>query len=327
MNKSVHNDVTLAICLYNAEHYISETLQCIVEQTMQDFYLLIVNDCSTDNSVAIVKQFFAKTPRQYELVTLEKNGGIAMARNFALNHTKTEFLLFIDADDLLDRTLVEKEFNKLTSDRDLIGVSCWSQFINEKGEKIHGGTFLGEKYKEFFINKASRKKLIFLPIHTMFSTRYAKKAGGFCISGFPKGKPRLQDYCEELDLWTRMSDFYTEGKALIVIPQVLYYYRKSDGLSSNHFNMIIKMRYIKTNLLRRRNGKRELTFVEFYNNLSPKELNSYRRDAKAADALRNGVFYLKRKNAVKAIWLILQSIWYRPTYIIDKLKNNSGLKK
>lgn len=87
------------------------------------------------------------------------------------------------------------------------------------------------------------------------------------------------------------------------------------------------MRYTKTNLLRRRNGEQELTFIEFYNNLSPKEFKGYQLDAKAADALRNGVFYLKRKNIVKATWLILQSIWFRPIYIIDKLKNNSGLKK
>lgn len=319
--------LTLAICLYNTERYIAETLQSVMQQTMQDFHLMIVNDCSTDNSVEVVEQFFEKNPRQYELVTLDKNGGIANARNFALNHTSTEYLLFIDADDLLEPALVEMEFLKISSDKDLIGVSCWSQFINEKGEKVHGGTFLGEKEKALFIDKASRKKLIFLPIHTMFSVSYAKKAGGFCISGFPEGKPRMQDYCEELDLWTRMSDFYTEGKAFITIPKVLYYYRKRDGLSSNHFNMILKMRYTKTNLLRRRNGEKELNFIEFYNRLSKQELKGYRRDAKAADALRNGVFYLKRRNIIKAIGLVLQSIWYKPSYIFDKLKHNSRFKK
>lgn len=319
--------LTLAICLYNTERYIAETLQSVMQQTMQDFHLMIVNDCSTDNSVEVVEQFFEKNPRQYELVTLDKNGGIANARNFVLNHTSTEYLLFIDSDDLLEPALVEKEFLKISSDKDLIGVSCWSQFINEKGERVHGGTFLGEKEKALFIDKASRKKLIFLPIHTMFSVNYAKKAGGFCISGFPEGKPRMQDYCEELDLWTRMSDFYTEGKAFITIPKVLYYYRKSDGLSSNHLNMILKMRYTKTNLLRRRNGEKELTFIEFYNSLSKQELKGYQRDVKAADALRNGVFYLKQRNIIKAIGLVLQSIWYKPSYLFDKLKHNSGFKK
>lgn len=315
-------DLTLAICMYNAEKYIKETLESVIAQTMQEFHLLIVNDCSTDNSVAAVKEFFTQNPRQYEVVTLEKNSGIANARNFAITHARTRYLLFIDSDDILEPTLVEKEFTVISQDCDIIGVSCWNDFIDIKGRKISGGTFLGEKTKEDFIEKASKRKLIFLPIHTMFNREYAITAGNICIHGFPEGKPRYQDFCEELDLWTRMSDFHKEGKAIITIPEVLYHYRKSDGLSSNHFNMIIKMRYTKRNLLLRRDGKKELTFIEFYNSLSDKELKKLENDAKAADSLRNGVFYLKRKNIFKAAWEIMKSIWYRPGYIFDKLKHN-----
>lgn len=320
-------NLTIAICLYNAERYIKETLESVVAQTMQDFHLLIVNDCSTDGSVAAVKEFFAQHPRQHEVVTLEKNGGIANARNFAIGYANTKYFLFIDSDDLLEPALIEKEYSEISKDNDLIGVSCWNDFIDEKSHKIHGGTFLGEKTKEGFIDKASRRKLIFLPIHTIFNREYALKAGSICIEGFPEGRPRYQDFCEELDMWTRMSDFYSEGKAIITIPEVLYHYRKTDGLSSNHFNMIIKMRYTKRNLLLRREGKKELTFTRFYNSLSAKEIKSLKRDAKAADSLRNGVFYLKRKNIFRAICEVAKSIYYRPGYIFDKLKHNLFKKK
>ena len=319
--------LTLAICLYNAEKYIKETLESIVAQTMQDFYLLIVNDCSTDGSVAIIEEFFAQHPRQYEIVTLKKNGGIAKARNFAIAHATTKFFLFVDADDLLEPTLVEKEYSMISHDKELIGVSCWNDFIDIKGRKISGGTFLGEKTKEDFIEKASKRKLIFLPIHTLFNREYALKAGSICTQGFPEGCPRYQDFCEELDMWTRMSDFYKEGKAIITIPEVLYHYRKSDGLSSNHFNMIIKMRYTKRNLLLRRESKKELTFIEFYESLSKKEMRALKHDAIAADSLRNGVFYLKRKNIFKGAWEIMKSIYYRPGYIFDKLRHNFFKKK
>ena len=320
-------DLTLAICVYNAEKYIKETLESVMAQTMQDFHLLIVNDCSTDGSIAVVEKFFAEQPRQVEIVTLEKNGGIANARNFAISYANTKYFLFIDSDDLLEATLVEKEYTAITGDSDLIGVSCWNDFIDKKGRKIHGGTFLGEKTKEAFIEKASKRKLIFLPIHTMFDREYAIKAGSICIKGFPEGKPRYQDFCEDLDMWTRMSDFHTNGKAIITLPEALYHYRKMDGLSSNHFNMILKMRYTKQNLLRRRNGEKELTFIEFYESLSAKEIKGLKKDAHAADALRNGVFYLKRKNIFKAMWEIMKSIYYRPGYILDKLKHNFFKKK
>ena len=319
--------LTLAICVYNAEKYIKETLESVMAQTMQDFHLLIVNDCSTDGSVAVIEQFFTEHPRQYEIITLEKNGGIANARNFAISYATTEYFLFIDSDDLLEPTLVEKEYTRISNDKDLIGVSCWNDFIDHKGKKVHGGTFLGEKTKETFIEKASKRKLIFLPIHTMFDREYAIKAGSICIKGFPEGKPRYQDFCEELDMWTRMSDYHTEGKAIITLPEVLYHYRKMDGLSSNHFNMILKMRYTKKNLLLRRSGEKELTFIEFYESLSAKEIKRLKKDALAADALRNGVFYLKRKNIFKGAWEILKSIYYRPGYIFDKLKHNFFKKK
>lgn len=320
-------DLTLAICVYNADRYLHKTLLSIVQQTTQNFHLLIIDDCSTDNSCQIVSNFFKANPRQYQLIQFEQNRGIAYARNYALNIATTKYLLFIDSDDIIDPQLVEKEYNKIISDNDLIGVSCWSEFINENDEKINGGTFLGETTKEKFIKKASLKKLIFLPIHTLFNREYAIKHGGFCIHGFPEGKPRLQDYCEELDLWTRMSDSYKEGKAIITIPEILYQYRKIDGLSSNHFNMIIKMRYTKANLLRRRNGKDEQTFIEFYESLTQEELNSYHQEAKAADTLRNGIFYLKNKELSKAIFLIFTSLWNKPSYIFDKIRHNFKLKK
>ena len=320
-------DLTLAICVYNAEKYIKETLESVVAQTMQNFHLLIVNDYSTDGSLAVIEKFFDEHPRQHEIITLEKNGGIANARNFAIAHATTKYFLFIDSDDLLEPTLVEKEHTAISCDSDLIGVSCWNDFIDAKGRRVHGGTFLGEKTKETFIEKASKRKLIFLPIHTMFDREYAIKVGSICIKGFPEGKPRYQDFCEELDMWTRMSDYHTEGKAIITLPEVLYHYRKTDGLSSNHFNMILKMRYTKLNLLRRRNGEKELTFIEFYESLSEKEIKKLKKDAKAADALRNGVFYLKRRNIFKAAWEISKSICYRPGYIFDKLKHNFFKKK
>ena len=315
-------NLTVAICVYNAERYIVETLESVMKQTFQGFELLIVNDCSTDGSVAKIREFFEQNTRQYELVEFDVNRGIGYARNFVLNHVKTKYLLFLDADDLFDETLVEKEYNKIVSDEDLMGVSCWSHFMDMKGKKLSGGTYLGAKIKEEFIDRASRGKLIFLPIHTMFDRELALKAGGFCVDGFPEGRPRFADYCEELDLWTRMSDFCQQGKAFITLQEELYFYRKANGLSSNSFNMIIKMRYTKTNVRRRRRGERDLTFVEFYDSLSAEELKQLKCDAVAADSLRNAVFYLYKWNVVMFVWLMLKSIWNKPLYIWDKIRHN-----
>ena len=320
-------DLTLAICMYNAERYIEDTLQSVFVQTFQDFHLLIVNDCSTDGSVDAVERFFDDNPRQYELVNFEENKGIGYARHFAERHAETRYMMFLDADDILYPMAVETMYNKIISDADLMAVGCYLEYIDREGKKIGGGLYLGEKTKEDFYEKARNKKLIFMQPTAVYDREVALSVGGYVIDGYPPGKPRYRDYCEDLDLWTRMSDLYVEGKAIVVVPEVLCKYRKASGLSTGTFNMSLKMKYTKTNLLRRRAGEKELTFVDFYEVLSEKDIMRLKKDAAAADALRNGVFYFRQGFWGKAVVSVLKSLWYKPGYLYQKIKSNSGLKK
>ncbi len=318
--------LTLAICLYNAERYIEETLLSVLAQTMQNFHLLIINDCSTDKSMEVVEHFFQIHLRQYELISMEQNRGIGYVRHFAERYSKTQYMMFLDADDILYPNAVAKMYEQITMDDDLMAVGCYLEYVDANTQKIGGGLFLGETTKKSFYEKAAKNKLIFMQPTAIYNREIALSVGGYVVDGYPEGRPRYQDYCEDLDLWTRMSDLYKKGKAIIVIPEVLCKYRKGGGLSANTFNMILKMRYTKTNLLRRRSGKKDLTFVEFYNALSTKDLKEYQYDAKSADALRNSVFYFKKKDLIKAMYLFIKSIWYNPGYIVDKLKHNFRIK-
>ena len=320
-------DLTLAICMYNASPYIKETLQSVLNQTKQDFHLLIVDDCSTDDSAEKVEAFFSENPRQYELVRLEKNQGIGHARHFAERHVSTRYMMFLDADDVLYPMAVERMFSTITSDPDLMAVGCYLEYVDSQGKKMGGGLYLGCTSKDEFYDKAARKKLIFMQPTAIYDRQLALSVGGYVISGYPDGKPRYQDFCEDLDLWTRMSDLYIQGKAIVVVPEVLCKYRKGSGLSSNSFNMIIKMRYVKQNLLRRRAGGGELSFIEFMDSLTAKELAALKRDAAAADALRNAHYYWKKRQLLNVAVEVLKSVWYRPGYIVDKLKHNSGINK
>lgn len=311
--------------MYNAGKYIEQTLECVTAQTMQDFDLLIIDDCSTDDSVARAETYLTKHPHKFELCRLKENQGIAYARQYALEKATTKYLLYVDADDLPQPQLIEKEYAALSSDQKLIAISSWLQFIDTNCNRIKGGLFIGDTTKEAFAERAKEGKRIFLPIQTMFRREDALKVGGFRLDGFPEGKPRYRDFCEDLDLWTRMSDLYSEGKYMLVLPEILYLYRKADGLSSNHFNMIIKMEYVKANVRRRRAGERELTFIEYYSSLPDDKLKQLRRDANVADNFRNGFFYIKEGQRIKGIWLIVKSVLEHPLYIWDKIISNSGL--
>lgn len=315
-------DLTLAICMYNAEKYIEETLQCLMAQTMQDFHLMIINDCSTDGSVARVEAFFAEHPRQFELVNLPVNGGLCAGRRHVEEHANTKYLLFVDADDCPYPEMVEKMYQKITSDENLMAVGCYLEYINLNSKKTGGGIFLGETTKDGFYQKAAKEKLIFMASTSMYDRELALSVGGHNITGFPAGKPRYQDLCEDLDLWTRMSDLYKDGKAIVVIPEILYQYRKGDGMSLGSFGMTLRMRHIKNNLKRRRRGERELTFIEFRDQLSDNELRKIENDSKAADCLRNSFFYVKKGRILTAFGLLFKSIYYNPKYLLDKIKHN-----
>lgn len=318
-----NHDLTVAICLYNCEKYIEQTLMCIVNQTYQKFDLLIVNDCSTDSSVERVEEFFRDNPRQYELVHFEQNRGLAAGRYYVEQNVKTKYILFVDADDCPHPTLVERLYEKITSDSDLIAVGCYHHFIDSKGKEIGGGIFMGERDKESFYSKAERKKLIFMQPTAIIDREIALRVGGRSVSGFPQGKPRYQDLCEDLDLWTRMSDLYVEGKAIVVVPEVLCNYRKhQSALSANSIGMILRMRHVKSNLLRRRAGQNEQTFVEFFDAITPAQMKSYQKDADAATFFREGVYAIKKGNLLRAILKIGHSVVLRPSYAIQKIKNN-----
>ena len=315
-------EITLAICMYNAEKYIEETLACIMAQTMQDFHLLIVNDCSTDGSVECVKRFFKQNPRQYELVSLPENRGLCAGRRFVEEHATTKYLLFVDADDWSLPYFVEKLYKKIISDDKLIAVGCYLQYIDLYGRRIKGGIFLGETTKDSFFQKARNGKLIFMASTSLYDREIALSVGGHNINGFPKGKPRYQDLCEDLDLWTRMSDLYTEGKAIVVIPEVLYYYRKGDGISLSSLGMLLRMRHIKMNLKRRRKGLDEWSFIDFRAQLSTEEMRRLEKEACAADALRRAYYHLHAGHIMAGVKDLFLSIKSNPHYFVDKVKHN-----
>lgn len=316
-------DLTVAICMYNAERYIGETLECLAAQTRQDFKLLIINDCSTDGSLQVIEEHFRNTPRQFEVVNLPENGGLCAGRRYVEENATTRYILFVDADDCPMPELVETLYNKITSDDDLIAVGCHLKYIGPKGEALTGGIYIGETEKESFYRKAEAEKLIFMQPTAVYDRLAALSVGGHNVDGFPEGKPRYRDLCEDLDLWTRMSDLYREGKAIVVVPRVLCRYRKHpSAMSADSYGMILRMRHIKTNLKRRRRGLKEMSFIEFRASLSQKEDKALRREAKAADGLRNGYYTLRSGKYAKGMAMLINAFIANPSYFYNKFKHN-----
>ena len=316
-------DLTLAICMYNAEQYIEETLSSILNQTVQDFYLLIIDDCCTDESVERIETFFDNHNRQYEIVHIEPNKGLCYGRLYAEHAAQTKYIMFVDSDDLPCPTLVEKLYNKISEDSDLMAVGCYLDYIDSDGKKINGGIFFGETDKENFYKKAKEGKLIFMQPTAIYDRELALSVGGHNIEGFPSGKPRYADLCEDLDLWSRMSDLYVDKKAIVVIPEILCHYRKhKTAMSANSLGMILRMKHIKRNVKARRNGQKNISFIDFMQSISTDEMKKIKRDAKATDNFRACYYELKDMHILKGCYLLLLSIIQNPKFVFDKITKN-----
>ena len=101
--------VSVIISLYNYEAYVGECLESLLEQTFTDFEVIVVDDCSTDNSRDIVSDYAPKFDGRLTLVKTEENsGGGGMPRNIGLSLAKGEYVFFMDADDALIPTALEE---------------------------------------------------------------------------------------------------------------------------------------------------------------------------------------------------------------------------
>ena len=93
--------------VYNVEKYLAKCIESILNQTNQDFELLLVNDGTKDNSQKIIDEYVAKYPdKVYGFV--KENGGLSDARNYGVERAKGEYIIFIDSDDYVDDELLEK---------------------------------------------------------------------------------------------------------------------------------------------------------------------------------------------------------------------------
>lgn len=104
--------VSVIIPMYNTEKYIGELLDSILSQTFQDYEVIVVDDCSKDNSAEIVQNYIQKFNGKLQLLKLDKNsGGASKPRNEGMKIARGEYLYFMDSDDLLTPSALEIMYN------------------------------------------------------------------------------------------------------------------------------------------------------------------------------------------------------------------------
>jgi len=141
--------ISVLIPLYNHQNFISHAIESVLTQSFSDFELIIIDDCSTDNSAQIIKKYSQKDDR-IKVFFNKKNLGVAKTRNKLIRKAKGKFIAFMDSDDIWYKTKLEKQLYWLKKNENLV-VWTEGELINSKGE------YLSETFSEKH-NSLNKKK-------------------------------------------------------------------------------------------------------------------------------------------------------------------------
>lgn len=192
--------VSVIVPVYNMERYLAETLESVLKSDYPNFEVIVVDDGSEDNSRAIAEEFMMKDHR-VKLIS-QPNAGVSSARNNGIKSAKGEFILPVDADDLISSDYIKKCVSVLMSDQEIKVVYAKAEFFGDK---------IGEwKLPSFNIGLLARKNIIYV------SGMYRKK--DFEVTeGYSENIAGMEDW----DFW--ISLLKTGGKVVCLNSVCLYY--------------------------------------------------------------------------------------------------------
>lgn len=126
--------ISIIIPVYNAEPYIKQCIKSLLNQTLQDFEIICVNDRTPDNSIEIIKKF--EDPR-ITIIDNTYDKGAGAARNFGMKHAKGEYISVLDADDFFEPQMLETFYNEAIRENVDV-VVCGYRIYNDKTKKGWG---------------------------------------------------------------------------------------------------------------------------------------------------------------------------------------------
>lgn len=261
--------ISVIIPNYNKALFIAETLNSLMSQSFTNWEAIIIDDCSTDDSIAIIKQEI-QDDKRFNLILNKSNRGGSYSRNQGIKKAKGEYIVFLDSDDILsDDCLARRHKAMYWSEFDFI-VFPMGTFYQKLGDS-----------ESYWIPKAKSNHLELFLIHKLpwsIMQTIWRKDFLLLLSGFDEDYPRLQD----VELHTRALLNNNVKYKIIKTDIVDCYYRIDEDRIKVDLNHFIRMKYqgidlyikkisniapMKTKLLRG-------TFFTFYSELLYHKINN-----------------------------------------------------
>lgn len=210
--------ISIIIPVYNAEKFLDETINTVLNQTYTNFELILVNDGSNDKSVDVIKKY---SDKRIKLIDNKKNKGAALSRNDGIKKSKGRYICFLDADDLWEKEKLEKQINFM-KEKDCAFSFTGYEFTNEKGIPTGKKVYIPKKLDY----KSALKNTTISTITVMFDTEKISK------------ELIYMDNVKSEDTATWWN-ILKSGYDAYGLNEILSFYRRSEGtLSSNKIEAI-----------------------------------------------------------------------------------------
>lgn len=212
--------VSIITPLYNSQAYIADTINSVLKQTYSNWELLLVDDCSTDDTIKIVKHY-ANKYNSIKLLKNEVNSGAAISRNKGIFEAKGDYIAFLDADDLWKPEKLEKQIAFMEIENCDVCFSSYEQ-IDEKGKPLN-------RLIQAIPTLTYKKYLKSNYIGNLTGIYNAKRLGKITSPNLRK----RQDWL----LW--LTAIKKSGKPARSVQESLAFYRvHNNSMSSNKFNLL-----------------------------------------------------------------------------------------
>lgn len=209
----MNEKISIIIPYYNGEAYIHETLESIYHQTYQDFEVIIVNDGS---DTILLDEIEKNTVYTNLKIIHQHNQGQSAARNNGVSHSTGTYILFLDCDDVIDKSFLEKTHHILQTDPSIR--ICYTK-----------GKFFEKTNKEWVLQPFNTHDFLIencIPITTLMYKNDFEKTGGFDTQ---------LNYYEDWDFWISLIE---KGLKVHKIDEFLFFYRIRNTTNSLTNNSI-----------------------------------------------------------------------------------------
>lgn len=308
---------TLSVLMpaYNAQRFLKEAIESVLQQSYRDFELVIINDGSTDNTLCIAEHY-AQRDARIKIIT-HGNIGMGASLNSALADLDTEWIVRMDADDIMLPNRLERQVDFVEQNPDIAVGSSYVYLIDEKSNVI------GKSTSQLITREIVASQILLNePIGFHHPAVIARRRVILEVGGY---RPEFWP-ADDIDLWNRITE---KGYTVLVQPEFLLKYRIHAASVSvaGARKARQKVAWLKSCMAARRGGLEEPTlegYLQAYRRAPIwKRANQERKDL-AKILYKAAAFHYSRRRYLPLITSLAGAVCLQPGYVLRQINTKMG---